>query len=59
MNRLRYFLSEGVCGRRPVPRADLLVTYIPEDLKDEPFGGRHFKKGMPKEFEHDRVIMAV
>jgi hypothetical protein len=31
--------------------ADMLVTFIPEGMPDEPFGGRHFKKGMPEEFE--------
>jgi hypothetical protein len=32
----------------------MLVTFIPEDMTDEPFGGRHFKKGMPKEFEPEQ-----
>jgi hypothetical protein len=40
-------------------RADLLVAYIPDDLTDEPFGGRHFKKGMPKEFEPEPVTVHI
>jgi hypothetical protein len=36
---------------------DLLVTYIPDDLTDEPFGGRHFKKGMPAEFAPEPVVV--
>lgn len=36
---------------------DLLVTYIPDDLTDEPFGGRHFKKGMPAEFAPEPVTV--
>jgi hypothetical protein len=38
-------------------RTDLLVTYIPEDLTDEPFGGRHVKKGMPNEFVPEPVTV--
>ena len=38
-------------------QADLLVTFIPEDMPDEPFGGRHFKKGMPKVFEPEPVTV--
>lgn len=37
--------------------ADLLVTSIPDDLTDEPFGGRHFKKGMPAEFAPEPVVV--
>lgn len=37
--------------------ADLLVTYIPDDLTDEPFGGHHFKKGMPAEFAPEPVTV--
>lgn len=37
--------------------ADMLVTFIPEDMADEPFGGRHFKKGMPKDFEPEPVTV--
>lgn len=39
------------------PKSDLLVTYIPDDLTDEPFGGRHFKKGMPAEFAPEPVTV--
>jgi hypothetical protein len=41
----------------PCPVKDLLVTYIPDDLTDEPFGGRHFKKGMPAEFAPEPVTV--
>jgi hypothetical protein len=37
--------------------ADLLVTFIPEDMPDGPFGGPHFKAGMPKVFEPDPVTV--
>ena len=39
------------------PVAGMLVTYIPDDLTDEPFGGRHFKKGMPAEFAPEPVTV--
>lgn len=39
------------------PVADLLVTHIPDDLTDEPFDGRHFKKGMPAEFAPEPVVV--
>lgn len=39
------------------PRADLLVTYIPEDLTGEPFRGRHFKRGTPEEFAPEPVTV--
>lgn len=37
----------------------MLVTFIPDDLTDEPFGGRHFKTGMPKEFEPEPVTVKL
>ncbi|WP_354214818.1 hypothetical protein [Arthrobacter sp. UYCo732] len=53
----RSIFAETVGKDCSCPRADLLVTYIPDDLTDEPFGGRHFKKGMPAEFAPEPVTV--
>jgi hypothetical protein len=37
----------------------MLVTFIPDDLTDEPFGGRHFKEGMPAEFAPEPVTVKL
>lgn len=41
----------------PCSVRDLLVTHIPDDLTDEPFGGRHFVKGMPAELAPEPVTV--
>lgn len=55
----RSIFAEAVGKDCSCPVADLLVTYIPDDLTDEPFGGRHFKKGMPAEFAPEPVVVKL
>lgn len=53
----RSIFAESEAKNCSCSRDDLLVTYIPDDLTDEPFGGRHFKKGMPVEFAPEPVVV--
>ncbi|ACL41892.1 hypothetical protein Achl_3941 (plasmid) [Pseudarthrobacter chlorophenolicus A6] len=53
----RSIFTEAAGKDCPCPVDDLLVTHIPEELTDEPFGGRHFKKGMPAEFAPEPVTV--
>jgi hypothetical protein len=53
----RFIFVDAVGRDCPCSVNDLLVTYIPDDLTDEPFGGRHFKMGMPAEFAPEPVTV--